>query len=78
MWTNPLTKKSLDVLSMELGIVIIDPVVKLLACKDYGSGALASVDTIINTVYEQLVIYFNDDDDIVVNEQEDENVEEQT
>uniref|UniRef100_A0A0D6R7U2 phosphopantothenoylcysteine decarboxylase n=1 Tax=Araucaria cunninghamii TaxID=56994 RepID=A0A0D6R7U2_ARACU len=40
MWNSPFTQKHLDVLS-ELGISLIPPITKKLACGDYGNGAMA-------------------------------------
>jgi len=45
MWENPFTKKHLKSLS-GLGIKVIAPVSKTLACNDTGMGALAPVDVI--------------------------------
>jgi phosphopantothenoylcysteine decarboxylase len=41
MWTHPLTARHLTVLR-ELHMIVLDPVVKLLACGDRGQGAMAS------------------------------------
>jgi phosphopantothenoylcysteine decarboxylase len=46
MWTHPFTKKHLDILNRELGVVVIEPVSKTLMCGDSGVGAMASVDSI--------------------------------
>jgi phosphopantothenoylcysteine decarboxylase len=47
MWLNPITQKHIDVLE-SLGVNIIWPTVKQLACNDYGIGAMADIDTIRN------------------------------
>ncbi|XP_073099433.1 phosphopantothenoylcysteine decarboxylase isoform X3 [Elaeis guineensis] len=49
MWHNPFTKRHLEVIS-ELGIVLIPPITKRLACGDYGNGAMAEPSMIYNTV----------------------------
>lgn len=50
MWTHPLTERHLDILNM-LGYIQIEPVVKTLACGDYGCGAMASVEVITDTLF---------------------------
>lgn len=40
MWDNPFTQRHLECIK-ELGFVIISPVLKKLACGDYGNGAMA-------------------------------------
>lgn len=47
MWSHPLTAKQLKVLTDELGVTVVSPVSKLLACGDLGVGAMANVDTIV-------------------------------
>lgn len=47
MWNSPFTSKHLGVLSKELGVHIIDPVSKQLACGETGVGAMAHVDDIV-------------------------------
>ncbi|WP_462259364.1 phosphopantothenoylcysteine decarboxylase [Vagococcus teuberi] len=54
MYTNPAMKRNLTQLE-EDGYQIIEPKESLLACGDYGKGALADVDMIVNTVKEQLI-----------------------
>lgn len=54
MWESPITSKQLDELRF-LGIYMIPPVSKVLACGDEGFGAMASVETIAETVKELLV-----------------------
>ena len=48
MWESPFTNKHLNELK-SLGITIIPPIAKTLACGDTGVGAMADVDTIVNT-----------------------------
>lgn len=45
MWDSPFTEKHLGVLR-SLGIRVVEPISKRLACGDVGNGALAEVDTI--------------------------------
>ncbi|CAM9920252.1 unnamed protein product [Ascophyllum nodosum] len=47
MWQHPMTDRHLSILK-ELGVVVIPPASKLLACGDRGVGALAAVDDICN------------------------------
>lgn len=54
MWTHPFTAKHLTILR-ELQIEIIPPVCKTLACGETGTGALASVEEIVNAVKQRLV-----------------------
>ncbi|KAL6973101.1 Phosphopantothenoylcysteine decarboxylase [Sarracenia purpurea var. burkii] len=49
MWNNPFTERHL-VLIDELGISLIPPVTKRLACRDYGNGAMAEPSLIFSTV----------------------------
>ncbi|XP_076927651.1 phosphopantothenoylcysteine decarboxylase HAL3a-like [Bidens hawaiensis] len=49
MWTNPFTEKHLMTVD-ELGINLIPPVSKWLACGDYGTGAMAEPSIIFGTV----------------------------
>lgn len=53
MYAHPITGKQLEILE-SWGIVVIPPVTKLLACGDYGSGALAPVEAIVETVLQHL------------------------
>jgi phosphopantothenoylcysteine decarboxylase len=46
MWTHPFTKKHLDIINRELGVVVFEPVSKTLMCGDNGVGAMASVESI--------------------------------
>jgi len=55
MWLHPFTKKHLNVLTAELGIVVIPPIENyVLACGDVGAGAMALVSLIISNVMEKL------------------------
>ncbi|KAK6245387.1 hypothetical protein SCA6_008477 [Theobroma cacao] len=49
MWTNPFTEKHLMSID-ELGISLIPPVTKRLACGDYGNGAMAEPSLIHSTI----------------------------
>ncbi|KAI4316416.1 hypothetical protein L6164_024397 [Bauhinia variegata] len=49
MWNNPFTERHLISID-ELGISLIPPVSKRLACGDYGNGAMAEPSTIYSTV----------------------------
>ena len=51
MFENPLTQQNLERLQ-RFGWKIIQPREAVLACGDQGTGALAEVDTIIDTVKE--------------------------
>ncbi|KAL0440494.1 UNVERIFIED_CONTAM: Phosphopantothenoylcysteine decarboxylase [Sesamum latifolium] len=48
MWTNPFTERHLMVID-DLGISLIPPVTKRLACGDYGNGAMAEPSLIYST-----------------------------
>ncbi|KAJ8452799.1 hypothetical protein Cgig2_014562 [Carnegiea gigantea] len=49
MWSNPFTEKHLVSID-ELGITLIPPVTKRLACGDYGNGAMAEPSLIYKTI----------------------------
>ncbi|KAG0490552.1 hypothetical protein HPP92_007415 [Vanilla planifolia] len=49
MWSNPFTKKHLEAIR-ELGITMIPPITKRLACGDYGNGAMAEPSAIYTAV----------------------------
>ncbi|KAI3863216.1 hypothetical protein MKX03_002321 [Papaver bracteatum] len=49
MWNNPFTQRHLDAIS-ELGISLVPPITKRLACGDYGNGAMAEPSVIYLTV----------------------------
>ncbi|KAF9625169.1 hypothetical protein IFM89_020036, partial [Coptis chinensis] len=49
MWSNPFTARHLDSIS-GLGITLIPPITKTLACGDYGNGAMAEPSQIFSTV----------------------------
>ncbi|MFC4653251.1 phosphopantothenoylcysteine decarboxylase [Lactococcus nasutitermitis] len=53
MYKNPLTARNLSILK-EIGYEEIEPKEALLACGDYGRGALANVDEIVNAVLKKL------------------------
>ncbi|PKA64851.1 Phosphopantothenoylcysteine decarboxylase [Apostasia shenzhenica] len=49
MWNNPFTRRHLEAMN-ELGVNIIPPITKRLACGDYGNGAMAEPSTINSAV----------------------------
>lgn len=53
MWTHPFTEQQLNTLR-SLGINVIPPISKVLACGDIGTGAMASVDEIVAVVQTTL------------------------
>lgn len=53
MYDNPLTQRNLKILE-EIGYKEIQPKSALLACGDVGRGALADLDTILETIKESL------------------------
>lgn len=55
MYLNPISQKNLANLQ-ELGYQIIEPRASLLACGDYGIGALAEIPTILEAVKEVLAL----------------------
>ena len=64
MWDHPLTRQQLETIkkfsSDENGVVVIEPVVKTLACGEIGAGALAELDDIISTVKKCMVQWDTD------------------
>ncbi|RZC70780.1 hypothetical protein C5167_033921 [Papaver somniferum] len=48
-WNSPFTQRHLDAIS-ELGISLVPPISKRLACGDYGNGAMAEPSVIYSTV----------------------------
>lgn len=61
MWQHPMTEKHLSSL-IELGVSVIPPASKLLACGDKGVGALAEVDEICALVRRFSKMFPRDDD----------------
>lgn len=53
MWDHPLTERHLANLRA-LRVGIIPPIVKRLACGDFGAGGLAEVDTVVQAVRDAL------------------------
>lgn len=49
MWDHPITEEHLEKLR-HWGFIIMDPVVKMLACNTLGKGAMENVDEIIKKV----------------------------
>lgn len=54
MFKHPITKKQLDILTNEFGFTIVECIEKLLMCGDIGMGAMANVETIVNTIRDLL------------------------
>uniref|UniRef100_A0ACD5VGK4 Uncharacterized protein n=1 Tax=Avena sativa TaxID=4498 RepID=A0ACD5VGK4_AVESA len=54
MWDSPFTRRHLDVIA-DLGVSLIPPVTKRLACGDYGNGAMAEPSEICRTVRQALL-----------------------
>ena len=50
MWDHPMTSKHLDILREELRFHVIPPISKVLACGDYGNGAMEEVVNIAKIV----------------------------
>ena len=49
MWDHPVTRPQVELVE-SWGYIVIPPVVKTLVCGDTGTGAMASVETVIDTV----------------------------
>lgn len=60
MWTNKFTATHLQVIEDQLGGTIIHPISKVLACADVGVGAMASVQSIVETVIQNVLGNDND------------------
>ena len=60
MYEHPLTSSQLDMVTSfwknPNQCIVVPPIVKLLACGDMGTGALAAVDAIVATARQQLEI----------------------
>jgi len=54
MWDSPFTQQHLDCLT-KLGVTVVPPVSKTLACGDVGNGAMASPEAIANACKAALV-----------------------
>lgn len=54
MLENEITKDSIKALK-EKGVKFVEPIAKTLACGDFGKGALAQVDTIINSIKKEFL-----------------------
>eukprot|EP00668_Euglena_longa_P038738 GGOE01049805.1.p2 GENE.GGOE01049805.1~~GGOE01049805.1.p2 ORF type:complete len:220 (-),score=78.96 GGOE01049805.1:389-1027(-) len=50
MWDHPFTARQLRVLREELGFHIVEPIVKVLACGEYGTGAMEEPKNIVQQV----------------------------
>ena len=53
MWDHPVTRPQVETLQ-SWGYTVIPPVVKTLVCGDTGTGAMASVETVEQTVLQLL------------------------
>jgi phosphopantothenoylcysteine decarboxylase/phosphopantothenoylcysteine decarboxylase/phosphopantothenate--cysteine ligase len=53
MYENPIVQRNMKTLQ-DLGCIFIEPRIGLLACGDYGKGALAKVDDIVRIVEQEL------------------------
>lgn len=49
MWKHPLVQSNLAILK-KLDVIVIDPIVKTLACGETGVGAMAQIEDIVNAV----------------------------
>lgn len=58
MWSHPITALSLSTLK-KWGCIIVEPVVKKLACNDTGNGALAKIPDIIEKIKDVLATIKN-------------------
>ena len=54
MYSNPITQQNIKIIKDILNAKEIEPKTALLACGDYGKGALADVDVIIQAIEEEL------------------------
>ncbi len=52
MWEHPLTAEQLKKLGEWYPLSVVQPIAKKLACGDYGLGAMADLDTIVQTVQD--------------------------
>mmetsp|Transcript_6569 Transcript_6569/g.13778 ORF Transcript_6569/g.13778 Transcript_6569/m.13778 type:complete len:204 (-) Transcript_6569:172-783(-) len=55
MWEHPVTSEHLATLRRRDGAIVVDPVVKTLACKDVGIGAMAPPEAIIAVALQAFV-----------------------
>ncbi|SBT74974.1 phosphopantothenoylcysteine decarboxylase, putative [Plasmodium malariae] len=58
MYSHPITKKQISVIS-SWGIKVVDPIEKVLACGEYGMGALPNVEDVTSEIVKHLQIYEN-------------------
>jgi phosphopantothenoylcysteine decarboxylase len=56
MWEHPFTAKQLATIQHELGFRVVPPITKLLACGDYGAGAMAEPGAIMDAVRRALPV----------------------
>ena len=54
MWDSPFTSQHIGILEQQLGVRVIPPVSKALACGDVGTGAMAEPYTIAQAVQSSL------------------------
>jgi len=55
MWLHPVTRQHIDVLKQRDRMIFVDPVVKTLACKDVGVGAMAPPKDIVQKALASLM-----------------------
>jgi phosphopantothenoylcysteine decarboxylase len=49
MWNHPVTNKQIKLLK-DFGITVINPIEKMLACGEFGVGAIPEIDTIVSII----------------------------
>ena len=54
MWDHPITDIQLSTMK-KFGAIIINPIEKLLACGEYGMGAMETVDNIVKKVNNSIL-----------------------
>lgn len=54
MWDSPFTRQHICVLEQQLGVHVIPPISKALACGDVGAGAMAEPTSIAQAVQSSL------------------------
>ena len=59
MYKHPFTKLQLDILVNQFGFTLVDSIEKKLICGDTGIGAMANVDTLIQTLFGFIKTYFD-------------------
>ena len=54
MWTNPFTERHLNAVREVYNLTVVDPIAKVLQCKDVGIGGIADTETIVNVCTQLL------------------------